>query len=232
MNAARPASWGELRFGLPGYAAPSHGQTGTTTVRHKLNGAVVADSEVGGHSTCGGNPAAYWTEWGNAIYAGTGDFNVQNQSDVSDWPCFSKIYATFPLGQIPPGKVIVSAILKVYQMGGSEPAQAAPSLIQVFRVTGDWQENALTWNNAPQALENVSQAWVNPITQFPGWPGVERTWDVSRAAANAYAEGLPLRLALYSADSEYHSGKYFVSSDTGDWNEQGRPTLIITWGTP
>jgi len=32
---------------------------------------------------------------------------------------------------------------------------------------------------------------------------------------------------LYEADSAYHSGKYFTSSDTGDWNEAGRPTLQV-----
>jgi len=26
--------------------------------------------------------------------------NVQNQSDISDWPCFSKYYVTFPLDAV------------------------------------------------------------------------------------------------------------------------------------
>jgi len=39
-----------------------------------------------------------------------------------------------------------------------------------------------------------------------------------------------LRLILYSADSAYHSGKYFVASDTGDWNLEGRPRLDVQWG--
>jgi len=56
---------------------------------------------------------------------------------------------------------------------------------------------------------------------------VPYTWDVSRAVAEAYAEGDPLRLALYSADGEYHSGKYFWSSDAG---ELARPALQVLWG--
>jgi hypothetical protein len=88
----------------------------------------------------------------------------------------------------------------------------------------------LTWNNAPLALENVSAAWVDPLDSFPGWPGVPREWDVSRAVGEAYAAGTSLRLALYEDDWAYHSGKYFVSSDAGDWNEVGRPTLTVTWG--
>ena len=57
--------------------------------------------------------------------------------------------------------------------------------------------------------------------------GVHET-TVSRAVAEAYAAGTPLRLALYSTDGDYHSGKYFWSSDA---SEQGRPTLQVRWGS-
>jgi hypothetical protein len=50
--------------------------------------------------------------------------------------------------------------------------------------------------------------------------------------AKAYNSGQPLRLAMYSADYYMHSGKYFVSSDEGDWNEVARPTLEVTWAEP
>jgi hypothetical protein len=103
-------------------------------------------------------------------------------------------------------------------------------LIQVSTAAGDWDETSLTWNNAPLAAENVGRAWVDWLSDQPPWPGVARSWDVSHAVAEAYASGYPLRLVLYSADSARHSGKYFVSSDTGDWNEEGRPTLQVTWG--
>jgi hypothetical protein len=65
---------------------------------------------------------------------------------------------------------------------------------------------------------------------MPAWPGIPWTWDVGKAVADAYAEGQPLRLVLYSADSNYHSGKLFVTSDTGDWNAAGRPALRVEWG--
>ena len=42
--------------------------------------------------------------------------------------------------------------------------------------------------------------------------------------------GIPLRLVLYEADEAYHSGKHFVASETGDWNEEARPTLRVLWG--
>jgi len=79
------------------------------------------------------------------------------------------------------------------------------------------------------ALENVSGARVQPISNMLSEPAMPRAWDVSYAVAQAYARGEPLRLILYSADSDYHSSKYFVSSDTGDWNVESRPRLDVWW---
>jgi hypothetical protein len=207
--------------------------SGTTTVRHQLSGADVPDAAVGGTipNLCPGNSNHIWNVWANLSYPNNQDFNVQNQSDVADWPCFAKYYVTFPLDSLPPGVVILSADLTLHQFGGSDPGAAQPSLIQVLTVAENWSPATITWNNAPLALENVGQSWVDP-TSFPGWPGLERTWDLSYAVARAYAQGKPLRLVVYSADSAIHSGKHFVSSDVGDWNAAARPTLVITWGEP
>ena len=164
-------------------------------------------------------------------YSQHADFNIQNQSDVSDWPCFSKYYVTFPLGTVPANKNILSARLILHHQGSAgDPGQAIPSLIQVLTIGGDWSENTITWNNAPAAKENVSQTWVDvPITNN-NWPKDAHYWDVTAAASRAYLSGQPLRLALYEADSDYHSGKYFTSSETEDWNITGRPALEIKWG--
>jgi hypothetical protein len=227
-----PATWGHLRFGQPTYVGDPVVQETTTVIRHKLSGANVVDGAVGGGTNCAIG-LDYWDEWGTANYAGDAHVNIQNQSDISDYPCFSKFYVTFPLDSIPRGQIIISAKLTLHQFGnagGGEWDEPLPSLIQVFTVAQDWDEATLTWNNAPLAFENVAAAWVDPLPSFPGWPGVPRDWDVSRAAAEAYQAGQPLRLAMYSADTAYHSGKYFVSSDTGDWNAVARPTLTVVWG--
>jgi hypothetical protein len=240
MSANSPSTWGQLAFGLPAYTPPATSSQATVTIRHRLNGATVDDGGVGGYTICGGG-LDYWTDWGervyyafleNNTYVEYGDFNIQNQSDIADWPCFSKYYVTFPLDAVPSGKTIVSAKLAMYQFGNSDPVHATASLIQVLTVGDAWNETTLNWNNAPLALENVSRAWVDPLPGFAGFPGVRREWDVSRAVAQAYTSGSPLRLVLYSADDDYNSGKYFVSSDTGDWNATGRPTLQVVWGNP
>lgn len=230
-----PGSWARLRFGLPGYSAP--GASTTTTIRQGVSGAITPDGGVGGYANCGGS-LDYWTQWGEAVYflnevgEEHGDINIQNQADISDWPCFSKYYITFPLTGVPAGRVIRSATLKLYHFGNSQPADAKPSYIQVLTVGTDFSETTLNWNNGPLPLENVSVAKVDPLPGFSGFPAPERVWDLSRAVALAYSSGQPLRLVLYSADSDYHSGKYFVSADTGDWNNEGRPKLEVNWGNP
>ena len=231
INIQEPACWGFLNFGSPSYQSNRPVTKSIVIRRPTQNSPLVPDADVGGviQNQCPGDEYHIWNEWGNRNYGNAPDFNIQNQSDVADWPCFSKYYITFPLDAIPPRKVIVSATLSLWQFGNSDPEHARRSWIQVLTTLQDWREDTITWNNAPLAYENVGGNWVDPLNGFPGWPGVKRTWDVSYAVARAYALGQPLRLILYSADSNYHSGKYFVSSDTGDWNQQARPQLEVRW---
>jgi hypothetical protein len=234
-NSNNPNSWGHWHFGLPTYTPPNSTPGGTTIIRHNLNGVTVTDANVGGYTTCGGN-TDYWTEWGTTTWATynseRSDFNVQNQSDISDWPCFARYYITFPLTTVPANKVIRSATLTLYQIGNSNPALAQPSLLQVLTVAGSWTQATATWNNTPQAVANVGRGWINPLSQHPGFPGVARNLNISLAVAQAYTAGEPLRLVLYTADDDYHSGKYFVASGTGEWNAVGRPTVTVEWGNP
>jgi hypothetical protein len=162
-------------------------------------------------------------------------FNVQNQGNISDWPCFAKYFVTFPLSALPAGKAIISATLTLHQFGNAGQGwnpPPEPSYLQLLTIGQDWTEDTLTWNTAPMALENTGGAWVDPLPAYGGDPGVARSWDVSRAVAEAYAAGEPLRLAVYSADWAYHSGRYFWSSDHDDYHPEARPTLTVAWGRP
>ncbi|MBI5566722.1 MAG: DNRLRE domain-containing protein [Chloroflexi bacterium] len=234
MQPLQPATWGQLRFGQPAYAPPMNLPRATATIRQGLNGAQVIDGTVGGDTNCGGDSAPdYFAGWGALTYPGIERVNVQNQSDIADWPCYSKYYVTFPLGSVPANKIIVSATLTLFQMGnpgGGVWGDPVPSYIQIFSIDQDWNEDTLSWNNAPRARENITGSWVDPLAAYPGYPGIPRTWRLDRAVAEAYAAGVPLRLAVYSADEAYHSGRYFYSSDVEVFNEVGRPTLNITWG--
>lgn len=235
LDGSNLQSWAFLRIGAPGWQPPSAPPSGETLIRrqHQADTAV-PDADIGGTTSnlCGGG-TSFWEQWPNANYGHSADFNVQNQIDIADWPCFSKYYITFPLDSLPSGKVILSATLRLHQWGNSGAVNLAKeSYIQAVRVDRGWQETTLTWNNAPQVVESLSAISVPVLQQMPPWPGVLREWDVSKAVAGAYVEDQPVHLALYSADSDYHSGKFFVTSDTGDWNLEGRPALHVVWGNP
>ncbi len=227
-----PSTWGEMRFGLPGFSPPKSLPESVVKIRHGLNGEIVEDGHVGGHGNCGAD-LDHWSEWGDANYAGYSQINIQNQWDVADYPCFSKYFVTFPLNALPPAKEIISATLTMTlfgNAGGGNWGEPPDSYIQVLSVAEDWDEDTLSWNNAPLALENISGTWVKPRDY--SLPDQPYQWDVSRAVAAAYANGEPLRLALYSADGERHTGKYFWSSDSGISNVEQRPTLRVIVGTP
>lgn len=226
-NFLSPQTWGEIHFGLPAFTPPVLSNPTITTIRQGLNGALVPDAMIGGGTNCG-EGLNYWTQWGVKNYAGITDNNIQNQINLGDWPCFTKYYLSFPLGSIPANQAIRSARLILNHFGGSRPEDANTSNIQVIIVSSAWDENTLTWNNAPGFVENVSQALV-PVIPTGGSPA-NREWDVSRAVAQAYRNQKDLHIALYSADASMHSGKYFRSSEFRD--SIYRPTLIIEWGSP
>jgi len=238
MEPSDPSTWGVLHFGLSNYQKPTAPPAGTTQIQNKLNGATVIDAAMGGTTgnLCNGDVNYIWTQWGNENYGSSADFNIQNQSDIADWPCFAKYYVTFPINQVPAGKIILSATLTLHHWGNSGPltgpGAGQRSYIHVFTVSEDWQENQITWNNAPLAFENIGQRWVDMAPASTTWPGIPITWDVTKAVAEAYFRNAPVRLALYSSDSAYSSGKFFLSSNAEDWVAVGRPKLTISWGNP
>lgn len=228
-----PSTWGEIVFDPPPYVPPPAVAQGTTVIRRGLGNSTVADAYVGGDGNCDGG------------YLGGGDINhgdeglfVANQSLVADFPCWSKSYLRFDLDGIPAGKVILSATLTLHLWGnaGYTPSLSFPSYIHLFTVAEDWNEldpGGIIWNNAPMAWENLTATWVYPRTDGgPDFPGVPYHWDATQAVAEAYAAGRPLNIALYTADTHFDSSKYLLSSEAGDWVEEGRPTLTVLWGEP
>ncbi|NJN43453.1 MAG: DNRLRE domain-containing protein [Anaerolineae bacterium] len=233
MSTTVPNTWGQISFGqsfnTSSLLKANLQVDGSTTIRHGLNGAIVKDGMVGGGFNCGSGLYSFG-QWGLENYSGAHQINIQNQFNLADWPCFSKFYITFPLNSLPSGVQINSATLTLKHFSNSGGAtNPVNSLLQALTIAEDWDENTLTWNNAPLAMENVSQIWVE---SYYDTPPAARIWDLSSAVATAFASGQPLRLVIYSADSPQHSGKYFISSDAGAASANDRPTLIVNWSNP
>jgi len=227
-----PSSWGQLVFGIPTYQPLHASGTSIYTVRNKLNHQVVTDDMVGGALSCGNRGLDRWTQWGAQSYPGASRVNIQNETFISDWNCFSKFYITFPLSSLPSGKGVAKATVTLYEYANAGvQGQPNPSYIQVATINQDWNPATLSWNNGPMVQENINTILVNTkTTSVVSAPGLPITWDVSRAAAQAYAAGQPLRLVFYTPADQHDSGKYFFSSSVGDWNAAGRPTLQVTLG--
>ncbi len=231
FEADAPATWGEIVFGEPPSAVQRGHIEGTTVIRRGMDGAYVADAWVGGGATCSGghegDPDA-------DNHGGDDNLYVESQSLIADFPCFSKSYLRFGLNGIPRGETILSATLTLHQWSNADWTLAQPSLVWLYATEGTWGEYSLTWNNAPPERENLDAVWMQVISPDDGvdWPGLPYTWDATRAVAEAYAAGEPVNFALYTADTNMHSSKYLIASETGDWNAAGRPVLTVTWGVP
>ncbi len=225
-----PVTWSELHFGYADYQPPLAVSESTTTIRAASpEDNTVEDTWIGGGGTCSGGH-----EGGSEINHGDDtSLFVGTETAPTHFPCFNKSYLRFSLDAIPPGKVIISATLTLHHWGNAgTPGQAKPSWVHLFTITDPWEEVTTHWNNAPPAQENVAATWVDPLTSFPGWPGTPYHWDATQAVAEAYAADRPVSLAIYGSDADQHSSKYLTSSETDDWNAEGRPTLRVHWGDP
>jgi len=242
---SNPSTWGTLTFNAPAYEPPAAPLEGTTTIRRATESdtSVVQDAWVGGGAWCsGGHHGGADTNHGGLNPDGSvkeSELFAGSEVAVTHLPCFNKSLLRFYLDDVPPDKVILSATLTLHHWGNSgdpnatkDEDRAHDSYVWLYSVSDPWSEMEITWNSAPLAQKNLDVVRIPPVSSHPGWPGIPYTWDATEAVAAAYAMGQPVSLALYDSASQRNTTKYFLSSETGDWNAQGRPTLTITWGRP
>lgn len=245
LASGAPASWGELAFDPPAYQPPPATATGTTIIRRaaEADTSVVQDAWVGGGGSCSGaHEGGADTNHGGFNPDGTvreSELYLGSETAVTHLPCFNKSFLRFSLDEIPRNKVILSAQLTLHHWGNSGDPSAArdedrphDSYAWLYAMTGAWAESGVTWNNAPLAGENIDVVRITPLSAHPGWPGVAYTWDATEAVAAAYAAGQVASLAIYDSAAGRNTSKYLTSSETGDWNAEGRPTLTVVWGEP
>jgi hypothetical protein len=240
-----PVTWGELAFGTP-VPEPSYAAVeGVTTIRRATaqDTSVVQDAWVGGGGWCqGGHNGGADTNHGGFNPDGSvkeTELFVGSEVAVTHLPCFNKSFIRFYLNDVPAGKEIVSATLTLHHWGNSGDPGAPrdedrphDSYVWLNSIADPWTEMGITWNNAPMALENLDVVRVTPLSETPPWPGIPYEWDATEAVRAAYEAGQPVDLAIYDSASERNTTKYFTSSETGDWNAEGRPTLAVVWGSP
>ena len=125
----QPASWGTLRFGLPGYVAQTSPVTGQATIRRA--------TPVGRHrarrrcwctitNQCPGDDFHIWNEWANRNTGDAPDFNIQESIGHRRLAVFRPVLCHLPL--IDPGRQARRiGDANLHQYGNSGDAGQGPS---------------------------------------------------------------------------------------------------------
>lgn len=112
----------------------------------------------------------------------TGARNTRLRVEASPTNKARRALVQFPLGGIPPGSTVSSAVIELY---AAVNAQSATLTHALHRVTGPWQENTVKWNNQPGFAATPSATALVGLGQ--GFKSFDVTADV-QAALNLCAD--------------------------------------------
>ena len=133
-------------------------------------------------------------------------------------------YLQFDLNTLPADAVITNADLKLYQ---SSTFGTVGFTISLFKITANWEENTITWNNQPDyhpIPESISSVIMGESTWL--------SWDVS-TLLQEWVDGSITNhgIVLVGNTTVSFSEVFFRSSDYLDTPDQ-RPKLEITYLVP
>ena len=154
---------------------------------------------------------------GDSNYGSDEFFKIGHFSDHDYW-----VYIRFDLSSIPEGAAIISAKLKIYQYYQS----SASGNLAVYRVTGDWSEEDITWNNKPSNADTASDTISTP-TSSNVWVEFDVTDDVQGFVDGSYSNyGWVIKPEGWSGNgyAAYRSKEYSSSSY--------HPQLIVEYVEP
>lgn len=148
---------------------------------------------------------------------------------ISGGVSINRTLLSFPISQIPSDAIIQTATLKLFYDSTSvfTMGQTGFNSYVVRRITGNWQEDSVTWNNQP-AVTNLNQ-----VTDFFGassiYPNIElNVTNLLKATRDSFNSTLDLMLQL-TTEQTFRS-IILASSEHPD--TALRPRLDIKYGTP
>jgi len=153
----------------------------------------------------------------NALYAGV-------ETPSTD---ITRSFIEFDLSGIPSTSVVNYARLYLYYWGDGPAATAGD--VGVYRITQNWDEATVTWDDQPNALASPADTATIPL--YPG-SVVPQQWDLN-ALAQGWISGTIANYGMMLkdvAESTAEDHKYFRSSDWGTAAE--RPKLTIQYYDP
>lgn len=126
------------------------------------------------------------------------DLKISNRYGATpDWE--RDLLFKFDISSIPSGTIIDSATLNIfyYQYLDTNPAGRELTL---YRITSNWNEDSVTWNNRPNlAAEITSSSFV------PGFPGVWMEWEVTTDVQD-FIDGVETNYGWEILDETYWGG--------------------------
>lgn len=228
---------GRFRFNRERYQ--SHSSENVLTLVNGQQGVKVEDTHVGGGSNCGiRHDPNFFDGWGDYVWGNVPQINVQNQMNTEDWPCFSRVLLWFELPEGVDPSLITAAKLNMSYFGsaGYVASDAKYSTIQAIKLKE--KPKTLSWNGTPQADGHIDAVGVLPVSSYLGQPNYQNfdylnppnliEFDITEAARDPDTDRF-VSIALYSADWNLHSGKFFWSSNGP---VQYRPVISIEYGEP
>ena len=142
---------------------------------------------------------------------------------------YAHSYLKFNLGSIVSGQIL-SATLYLYQVDGNAPFALGGT--NVYRMsTNNWDEDTLTWNNAPSSANTLFGTNPDGGTHA-GWS----TWTWTPSAGDLNLDTTPSDNILSLAISENMftaQGHTWLSKDypTASWGNGLEPYLVVTTST-
>lgn len=148
-------------------------------------------------------------------------------SYLSDFWLIDRCYLQFDLGTLPTDAVIVAASLKLYQYY-TPNVVLEDHFVDLHRVTNDWEEDTITWNNQPS---------FNPIAESTSFNDSDTytwlSWDITSLLQDWLDGALPNHgVVLKGTDeSSDHTRCLYISSEFPG-NLSQHPKLEITYSVP
>jgi len=209
--------WGIYAGVNDGYPSFVPNSTGTTTcITIKPNAAEGKDATIA-YSLNG--------EYGNT------NFGSDVNCDANAWttngtPFFVRTLIDFDLSSIPSNAIITSALLSFYYNPTSSIVSHSglnSALLQ--RITSNWDENTVTWNNQPTTTTVNQILLAQSLTSTQDYTNIDITNLISYQAANPSSSfGIMLRLET----EEYYRRLTFASSDNADATLHPSLTICYT----
>ncbi len=126
----------------------------------------------------------------------------------------------FDLSPLPPGAIILSAQLQLYQVGASGAVRF--DVIPDAIMQGPWSEATVNWNNRPSSANQGDPAVT--LDTSNGW----KTWDVTNIVKGWLYTGLP-KYGILLRDTGQSNGERIFGARK---DPQTAPRLIIQFDRP